>query len=209
MWRFAVALAGLLLVSPARAEPTEYQVDNAQSLIFALVYKAGAASAIAHDHFVHAKKISGSATHDPDDPGNNEISISINVLDLFPDEPDMRDRVGLHNNLSDGQREEIRTHILAKYQLWADEFPAITFESTSFSGSSGKVDVTGSFSLRGVSKTITVPMNVKETPNGINATGQFRLTQSDFGYKPYSALFGALKVKDGVDIVLNVNLTPK
>ena len=34
--------------------------------------------------------------------------------------------------------------------------------------------------------------------------GRFSLLQSDYGYEPYSALLGALAVKDEVEVVLDL-----
>ncbi len=201
-------LAGLLAATPAWAAPTELKVQDSGSFVYALVYKAGMASAVAHDHIVHAPKLAGSAVYDADNPSGSSINVTINVMDLITDTEELRNKVGLNTELSDGQRDEILGHIRAKYQLYAEKYTTISFKSTSVSGTADKLQVTGDFTLRGVTKSITVPLAISDKGDGVLARGKFRILQSDYGYDPFSALFGALKVTDHVDIVLKVNLQP-
>ena len=203
-----LALGALLSLLPASAlaEESSYAINPDNSMLYALVYKAGAASAIAHDHVVRAESVEGQLKWDAQDPKSSSVNVTVEVAKLMPDADDMRKKVGLPNTLSSGQRTEILDHILANYQLDAATFSTITFRSTSVAGSGTNYRVTGDFTLRGVTKTLTVPMVVFEKDGVLKAAGKFRINQSDFGYKPYSALFGALKVKDYVDIVMKFEL---
>jgi polyisoprenoid-binding protein YceI len=189
--------------------PVNLNVVPSRSTIYALAYKAGMASAVAHDHVVQARNPTGTGVWHATDAAQCRVSVSVNVADLFPDAVDLRAKVGLPTpGPSDGQREEILGHILAKYQLYAEQFGTIGFESTSISGTEGDVTVKGNFTLRGVTQPVIVPMHLTRTDEGVHATGKLRILQSQYGYDPYSALFGALAVKDEVDIVLDILLTP-
>ncbi len=203
----AALLSTLMWANTAFAEPKNLTVDPSGSFVYALVYKAGMASAVAHDHVVHATKIEGTAVYDADDITKSNIDVTVDVLGIITDTDDLRKSVGLKTFLSDGQREEVLSHIHAKYQLWAEKYNTITFKSTAITGTKDKVQVTGDFTLRGVTKSIVVPMAITDNGDGTAlAVGQFQLKQSDFGYNPFSALFGALKVKDDVDVVLKIKL---
>ena len=199
--------AALLLASPALAAD-KYVVDNAKTKVYALAYKGGAASAVAHDHVVRAGDVSGSAMWDSANPSTSSISVTVKATSLVPDEDSMRAYVGLPNKLSEGQRNEIQEHIFAKYQLWTDTYNTVTFQSTGVAPVGNQFQVTGNFTLRGVSKPIAVLMTITPDGNALHCTGRFKLNQSDYGYAPYSALLGALKVKDTVDIVLDFRLVP-
>jgi polyisoprenoid-binding protein YceI len=207
--RTPLLLAALLAPTAAFADKVEYAVDASNSLVYALVYKAGAAAAVAHDHVVLAEGVKGTVVWDTADPTQSSVDVEIEVARFMPDTDAMRQKVGLPNTLSEKQRSEILDHILADYQLDKARFTTIKFKSTSVAGAGTSYKVTGDFTLRGVTKSITVPMIVIARPAEMRAGGKFRIVQSDYGYKPYSAMFGALKVKDEVDIVMNFKLAPK
>ena len=131
----------------------------------------------------------------------------VRVADLKPDDPSVRSRVGLvAAGPTEGQRQEILDHIWSEAQLFLEQFATISFRSTSISGTTGDVHVKGKFTLRGVTRQIDVPMHLSRIDGGLRAKGRFKIRQSDFGYAPFSALFGALAVKDEVDVVLDVGL---
>jgi polyisoprenoid-binding protein YceI len=66
----------------------------------------------------------------------------------------------------------------------------------------GGMSVRGELSLNG--KQAPVTFNLAQSDDG-HVTGETKVTQSDFGIKPYSALFGALKVADDVTVLIDGN----
>jgi hypothetical protein len=203
-----IAPAPAAPIAPAPAAPIALTVSPS-SLVVALVYKQGAAAAVAHDHAVQAPHPTGSGVWSATDASLCKIDMSVKVIELAPDAPDIRERAGLvAAGPSEGQRQEIYDHIIDDYQLWAEKYNTIDFHSTSISGTIGDVKVTGDFTLHGTTKSITVPMKLSQTDDGLRARGKFRILQSDYGIKPFSALFGALSVMDTVDILLDITLVP-
>jgi polyisoprenoid-binding protein YceI len=61
-----------------------------------------------------------------------------------------------------------------------------------------RLSVTGELSMNGNSHPID--FDLKISPNG-ELSGRATVKQSDWGIKPYSGLFGTLKVKDEVEVV--------
>jgi hypothetical protein len=77
----------------------------------------------------------------------------------------------------------------------------IEFRSTAIdTGDDGRVIVTGDLTLVGRTEPIEFGLRV-DREGGIAGTAVVR--QSDWGIKPYSGLFGALKVKDEVQLELS------
>ena len=77
----------------------------------------------------------------------------------------------------------------------------IEFRSTAIdAGEDGRVTVTGDLTL--VGRTEPTEFGLRVDPEG-GIAGTALLTQSDWGIKPYSALFGALKVSDEVQLELS------
>jgi polyisoprenoid-binding protein YceI len=75
---------------------------------------------------------------------------------------------------------------------------AITFRSTSVSRSGDTIDVAGELQLAGATRPLTFTLT--ERDGGV--AGSARIKQTDWGMKPYSALFGTLKVADEVEVAI-------
>jgi hypothetical protein len=79
---------------------------------------------------------------------------------------------------------------------------SIRFRSTSVQRSGATLDVEGELELLGR----TEPISFALTEDGGHLTGRATLKQSNWGIKPYSALFGTLKVKDELEVAIDARL---
>jgi len=70
----------------------------------------------------------------------------------------------------------------------------------------GTLRVEGDLTIVGQTRPIVFDLAIGES-GALTATAV--VTQSAWGMKPYSALFGALKVKDDVEVVLESHLDPQ
>jgi YceI-like domain len=68
-----------------------------------------------------------------------------------------------------------------------------------------RLTVTGDLSMNGNSHPIE--FDLKVSPDG-EVSGRATVKQSDWGIKPYSGLFGTLKVKDEIEVVAEASLPP-
>ena len=80
---------------------------------------------------------------------------------------------------------------------------AIAFKASSVADADGGLTVSGDLELGGKSK----PVEFVVTSDGGKVAGSTTISQSDWGIKPYSALFGALKVNDDVTVEVEGNLS--
>ena len=79
----------------------------------------------------------------------------------------------------------------------------IAFRSTRVAqGADGTLDVEGELDLLGTARPIAFTLE----RDGDRVTGGTVLTQSDWGIKPYTALFGTLKVADDVEVLIDARL---
>jgi len=78
----------------------------------------------------------------------------------------------------------------------------ISFRSTRVEATADGLSVTGDLTLRGTTRPIAFDLNVA---NG-RAHGEAVVKQTEWGMKPYTALFGALKVADDVRVEIDVAL---
>lgn len=98
-------------------------------------------------------------------------------------------------SLSDGDKADIKKTIDKEILKGT----AIEFRSSEVRETPGGLSVRGELSLHG--KPVPVTFDVARSADG-RVTGSAKMTQSAFGIKPYSALFGALKVADDVEVVI-------
>jgi polyisoprenoid-binding protein YceI len=78
----------------------------------------------------------------------------------------------------------------------------IAFRSTRVEAVDGGLSVEGELTLRGTTQPIAFDLAV----DGGRLTGAAVVKQTDWGMKPYSALFGALKVADDVRVEIDAGL---
>ena len=91
-----------------------------------------------------------------------------------------------------------------------NEAPTIAFRVTSYdltkeaNGVAGKL--TGTLSLGGETKTITVPATGVMDAGALHVTGAYPLTMSDYNLKAPSLMFGRIKVRDQVTVKFDLLL---
>jgi len=77
---------------------------------------------------------------------------------------------------------------------------AISFSSSSVEDKGGSIAVSGNLEIAGKSQPTTFTLTVGDDGT---ISGSATVSQKDWGIKPYSALFGALKVNNDVEVVVD------
>lgn len=113
--------------------------------------------------------LAGAFRIDPANPQNSAFNLSIKADSL---------------DTANKQRDD---HLRSPDFFNTKQFPAITFKSTSVKAIEGGYEVTGDFTLKGVTKSITFPLKggrTAEFPKGVMRTGfvtELGLKRSEFG----------------------------
>ena len=197
-------------VPAAAAAPASraYKVDPAKTQIYAIVLKDGVASAVAHDHVIAAKDSSGTVIFAAGDP-KNSIEVTVNVNSFQADEASMRKKAGLGEGPSADDARTVETNMKAADQLNVGKYPTMTFKSTTITPQGGdKYQVEGKFTLHGVTKDVKFTATAAIENGAWHGKGKLVLKQSDYGFQPYSALFGAIKNKDPITLYLDIWAQP-
>lgn len=124
------------------------------------------------------------------------VTVTVDLRSLV-----VREGVGGALSLIDADRRDILRN--AAKTLRVDDYPSGRYESVDVRPVDGGYQVDGNLTLAGA--THAVPLQVTETAEGhylVTAT----VRQSDFGIRPYSAFFGALKVRDEVTVSADVTV---
>jgi polyisoprenoid-binding protein YceI len=114
----------------------------------------------------------------------------------------LREGVGGAGPLTDEVRREIEEN--TRRTLGVDEYPTATFESSRVVGDHDRGTISGRLTLHGTTTT-TVEVRAQALAPG-HYRGVAVVTQSAHGIKPFSAFLGALKVRDDVEVEIDVDL---
>lgn len=181
---FRVLLASLALAAlPALAQDT-YKIDPVHSEVS---FKIRHLLAKTSGRFT---KFSGTIKVDTADISKSSVEVSIEVASINTDNAD---------------REK---HLKSPDFFDVEKYPTITFKSTSVKEVvKGKLEVTGDFTLHGVTKRITFPVTNAGTQPGMQPgtvvagfiDGALTINRNDYGIKAFPGALG-----DEVAISLNV-----
>lgn len=197
--------AGPAVAEPPPPEgPRTFILDAKKTQLVIQVFKDGAAAAFAHDHTVHATELSGEVVADPAHPESSRVSVTVQTKSLVNDDPQVRRQFGLDPAVPEKDRRAIDESMKGRDQLDVGRYPTISFVSTAVEKAGDNIQLTGDFTLHGVTRAIKLPIQVALDGDSLVGDGKVRLKQSDWGITPYSAFLGAVKNKD--EIVLNVHL---
>ena len=196
-----------LTAPEAAAAPGTYNLNGS---LYIQVYKdpSTVAAALAHDHIIQAKGWSGTATIDLADLSTCAMNISVPVDKLLVDATPIREDLGYTTFPKDSEREDIKKEMLSEKQLNAAAHKNITWKATKCVLDGDRVDMTGDLTIRGKTKSVTLPMAVKQDEVSFHAKGAVAIKATDFGFEPYSAGFGALKNQNRMLLSISVHGKP-
>ncbi|MBI5416390.1 YceI family protein [Candidatus Poribacteria bacterium] len=110
------------------------------------------------------------------------------------------------NFLTENDKNDIENKIKSKYILDANKYPAISFISTNIKEESDKYLVDGNLTIKDRTKLInSIFIKDIEKPN-TKLTGHYSLYQTEFGIKPYTAMFSSLEIQNMIKIEWEINL---
>jgi polyisoprenoid-binding protein YceI len=176
-----------------------------ESLLTVLVYRGGALARTGHNHVVASHSMAGTVWV-PADPEAASFELHIPVDDFTIDEPKLRALEGAEfaAEVPDSAREGTKKNMLGESLLDAAHFPEVLLRSQSLERGSEGILAQVSVSIRGQTRTITVPVRYELHDKEVRAQGQLALKQTDLGLTPFSLLGGALRVEDQMTVKFSV-----
>ena len=203
----AVSIAATNILAVAYA--ADYKVDAERSELVVRLFKGGVAAAIAHNHVVRAVEYSGGAKGDSNNPEAASIWIEVQTASFKADEPEIRERYGLPKGISDKDRRKIQATMLSAKQMDVEKYSTMKFRSTSVEEQSeGRYQITGDLTMHGETRSVTFPITVEDENGDLHGSAAIDFKQSDFGIKPYSAMFGAVRNRDDAILYAKIVLVP-
>jgi polyisoprenoid-binding protein YceI len=177
-------------------KPGTYQLGPADGKLRVKTGRQGLASKVGHDLTLEAANWKATVTVDAD-AGQSEVQATIEPRSL-----EVVAATGGAKPVSDKDKKDIMKNIAG---LLGNN--SITFQSTSVQVKTDTtVTVAGNLSIGGQSRQTTLDLTIQPDGGGAQLKGRVPIVQSNFGIKPFTAMMGALKVKDEVEVELDVKL---
>ncbi len=174
-----------------------HQLGPDRGRIILRTFRDGLAAQAGHDLTIEATRWSAVLGVNEDlSPADLDVRIDMGALVV-------RDGTGGVKPLSDRDRREIA--VTARKVLASDRHPEAVFAAAGFEPvAGGGGEVSGTLTIRGQTR----PLRIHVTPTGADHYhAEAQVVQSDYGIKPYTAFLGALRVRDAVDIAVDLDLS--
>ncbi len=175
--------------------PTEHKLGPNHAQLTIRTGRKGAAAKAGHDLLIEVTGWEATVSL-AEEPAQTQVTLTVDSRSLR-----VREGTGGIQVLGDDDKDSIRQTIDDEVLKGAP----IEFRSTSVSAGAGpdELEVTGDLLLSGSTRPATFALHL--SPDGA-IRGRAMVKQSDWGMKPYSALFGALKVADEVQLEITGRL---
>ncbi len=199
---------GRLVPSPRLGRA--FDVVPERSRLIVLVYRAGALAALGHNHVVACRCLSGTV-YLPRDPLHASFDLRVTVGQFTVDDPALRaaeHSADFPPDVPQSARQGTRHNMLGAAVLDAARYPDITLRAEGMRRvTGGRPDDMATdilVQLHGQSHSIPVPVRYRIGADEIVVTGAFPLKQTDLGLAPFTALGGALQVRNTIEIRLRL-----
>ena len=180
-----------------------YRIDQAQSELRILVYRAGPLARFGHNHVVVNRSIQGAAK-----VAGGRVGFSLNVPAerFMVDDPQARREEGADfaAPVPEDARSGTLQHMLSAAVLDADAFPEISVIGVAGFPGAAPMRFTVTIRVAGHESTVEVPLTLKIDARSLSAAGSLELRQSALGLTPYSLMLGALQVQDALIVKFKI-----
>ena len=187
-----------------------YRVDEGQSELRVLVYRAGPLARFGHNHVMVNRSLSGTLEL-ADTAVGSMFHLSVPAAGFVVDDAQARREEGADfpGEIPDDAKSGTLQNMLSAAVLDADEFPQITVNGVAIpdaqgSPAAGALMATVSINVAGHDSEIAAPFALQLDSHHLSATGSLELRQSALGLTPYSLMLGALQVQDAMTIKFRI-----
>ena len=175
-----------------------------------LVYRAGALAALGHNHIIACRCLTGTV-YLPRQPLRASFDLHVAVEQFTVDDPGLRadeHSAEFPPDIPQSARQGTRHNMLGAALLNAARYPEIILRAGGLrAASDGRpedlvADVL--VYIHGQVRSLSVPLRYHLQADEVEVTSEFPLRQTDLGLTPFSALGGALSVRDGMRVRLEL-----
>ena len=202
------APAARLVPAPRVGQP--FDVIPARSHLILLVYRAGPLAALGHNHVIACHCLVGTV-YLPRDPLHASFDLRVAVTHFTVDDRALRaaeHSADFPPDVTQAARQDTRHNMLGAALLNAAKFPDITLraEGLRYASDGNHDDMVAEVlvQVRGQVRSLSVPVRYHIEADEIVVTSEFPLKQTDLGLTPFNTVGGALRVRDGMKVRLEL-----
>jgi hypothetical protein len=183
------------------ADVRTLEIDPDRSVVTMLVRRSGPLARLGHNHVITSAQESGRAWFGPE-LRESGFEIRLPVSAFVVDDPAARLAAGSEfpGELPVEAREGTHRNMLRAEVLDGAGHPAVVVRASRISGTWQQPVIVARITLRGTTREIEVPVELRLDSQSMLAQGTLRVRQSDFGITPFSVGGGAIQVADEVDV---------
>ena len=206
-WLFASFGLLALAVSAHAQQAPAYQIDTDSSRVYIRVNRT---NRLGHNHGVEGKLSGGAMVL------GGTGNLVFDMTTFTADTAQARRYVGLDGTFSDADK--VNANMRGSEVLDVNRYPQASFNMTGIApvdnqaaGAGGRYVIEGQFTLHGTTRTVhfTTELKGTDTPGVGRLTGSFKILQSNYGIKPFSAAGGIIGIEDELIIYGDLILRPK
>lgn len=194
---------------PPPAGVRRYRIDAEHSLLTIRVFRGGALAAAGHNHVIASHHLQGQVDRAAR-LEDSSLSLRVPVALLTIDEPALRAEAGVDfaAEVPESAREGTKRNLLAPALLDGARFPSIELESMRVVAAPAGARITLRARVRDVESSFEVPVTLETRGQGLVASGEIELRQSQLGLTPFSVMMGALQVQDAMRVQFRLVAVP-
>ncbi|MDE1929491.1 MAG: YceI family protein, partial [Burkholderiales bacterium] len=172
----------------------------AESSVRILVFRAGRAARLGHNHVLTAPRFTGYFYSPDGGAAHATFDLEFRLDELRIDDPAQRAALGSGwaSVLSEAMIQGTREHMLGASNMDAQHYPYVRVHALEISGEAPHFAARVAIEMHGQVREFWVPLQVTGLPARLEVRGSVVLRQTDFGVQPYSVGAGLLAVQDAV-----------
>jgi polyisoprenoid-binding protein YceI len=178
-----------------------YAIGPATGALTVHTRRGGIGARVGHDLLIEVTRWGGTVRVDADRIGSSAVEVVVEAASL-----EVRAGTGAVPLLATNKSEITRT---IRKVLATKEHPEIRFRSAAVVPAAHGFTVPGTLTIAGVDRPAELAVSVDLDGGAPRGSVTATVVQSAFGIKPYSAMFGALRVRDAVEVRAEIQLSPR
>ncbi len=211
----SILLVAFLIVAPLSSPAQDadsasvFAVDSDASWIRVLAWPAGPLKRFGHHHVISHRAISGSVQVAAT-PLDSSFELALDVASLDVDNADERAQEGeeFEGTVPQKDIDGTRKNMLGEKLLNGEAFPMVHVRSQSIEGSLESATIVTTMTVKDVDMTVSVPATIELTPDSFVARGEFEITHGALGLSQFTAMGGALSVRDLLVLKFEISGVP-
>jgi len=185
-----------------------FRIVPSRTKLTVKVYRSGALAALGHNHVIISRELDG-FVYLADDMSKARADLFVPVTGFIVDDAAERTAAGPDFATQPGPSdiEGTRTNMLGPKLLNSEQWPFLVIHVTPMHVGPDSTQVTLAITVRDHVATIPVDAHWQRTGSELTIESAFKVDHATLDLEPFSALGGAMRVADQIDIAVSITAT--